>query len=78
MTFIVATNVIASRPPERQPTRTPHARAKMHPRDVGVELSRDRTFNMHIEKKISAANQLVGWALRSYRRGIKLVLHIVL
>ena len=27
MTFIVATNVIASRPPERRPTRTPHARA---------------------------------------------------
>ena len=29
MTFIVATNVIASRPPERRPTGTPHARAKM-------------------------------------------------
>ena len=28
MTFIVATNVIASRPPERPPTATPHARAK--------------------------------------------------
>ena len=27
--FIVATNVIASRPPERRPTGTPHARAKM-------------------------------------------------
>ena len=25
--FIVATNVIASRPPERRPTGTPHARA---------------------------------------------------
>ena len=30
MTFIVATNVIASRPPERRPTGTPHARAKIH------------------------------------------------
>ena len=29
MTFIVATNVIASRPPERRPTGTPYARAKM-------------------------------------------------
>ena len=29
MTFIVATNVVASRPPERRPTGTPHARAKM-------------------------------------------------
>ena len=29
MTFIVATNVVASRPPERQPTGTPHACANM-------------------------------------------------
>ena len=29
MMFIVATNIIASRPPERRPTGTPHARAKM-------------------------------------------------
>ena len=28
MSFLVATNVIASRPPERQPTGTPHACAK--------------------------------------------------
>ena len=27
MSFLVATNVIASRPPERRPTGTPHARA---------------------------------------------------
>ena len=31
MTFIVATNVIASRPPERRPTGTPHARADYLP-----------------------------------------------
>ena len=29
MTFIVATNVIASRPPKRRPTGMPHARAKI-------------------------------------------------
>ena len=29
MTFIVDTNVLASRPPERQPTGMPHARAKI-------------------------------------------------
>ena len=29
MTFIVATNVVASRPPECQPIGTLHARAKM-------------------------------------------------
>ena len=28
MTFLVATNVVASRPPERRPTATPTARAK--------------------------------------------------
>ena len=28
MTFLVATNVVASWPPERQPTGMPHARAK--------------------------------------------------
>ena len=27
MTFIMATNVVASRPPERRPTGTAHARA---------------------------------------------------
>ena len=29
MTFIVATKVVASRPPERRPIGTPHARAHM-------------------------------------------------
>ena len=28
-TFLVATNVVASRPPERRPTATPTARAKI-------------------------------------------------
>ena len=28
MLFLVATNIVASRPPERRPTGTPHARAK--------------------------------------------------
>ena len=28
MSFLVATNVVASRTPERQPTGTPHAHAK--------------------------------------------------
>ena len=27
MSFLVATNAVASRPPERRPTGTPHARA---------------------------------------------------
>ena len=36
MTFIVATNVIASRPPERRPTGTPHARANSEALDLSV------------------------------------------
>ena len=45
MTFIVATNVIASRPPERRPTVTPHARAKIksHPlAEFGTILTKDK------------------------------------
>ena len=40
MTFIVATNVIASRPLERRPTGTPHARAKIMQieDDIGEEV----------------------------------------
>ena len=30
MPFLVATNVVASRPPERRPTGTPHARANYY------------------------------------------------
>ena len=29
MQFLVATNVVASRPPERRPTEMPHARANL-------------------------------------------------
>ena len=29
MIFIVATNIVTSRPPERRPTGTPHARANL-------------------------------------------------
>ena len=39
MSFIVATNVIASRPPERRLTGTPHALAKSH------EQSKPRIYN---------------------------------
>ena len=50
MTFIVATNVIASRPPERRPTGTPHARAKSQPNlaevGVGAELGNKRRLQM--------------------------------
>ena len=34
MSFIVATNVVASRPPERQLTGTPTARANLNPYNI--------------------------------------------
>ena len=38
MTFIVATNVIASRPPERPPTGTPHAHANIRMRSKFIHV----------------------------------------
>ena len=49
MTFLVATNVVASRPPKRQPTGTPTARVKknilwgtlyVYKRRLGLVLAR--------------------------------------
>ena len=37
MSFLEATNVVASWPPERRPTGTPHARAKMWAWGVGED-----------------------------------------
>ena len=37
-------------------------------------MSSDLTFNMHIAKTVSAATQLVGWAMRTFRRRSKLVM----
>ena len=47
---------------------------KQHLRDLGVEISSDLTFTIHIENTVSAATKLVGWALRSFRRRSKLVM----
>ena len=38
MSFLVATNVVASRPPESRPTGTPHARAKIT--KLGFKIAR--------------------------------------
>ena len=47
---------------------------KEHLRDLGVEMASDLTFNIHIANTVTAANKLVGWALRSFRRRSKLVM----
>ena len=57
MMFIVATYVIASRPPERRPTGTPHARA-----NTEVESNKDLTFTWWFLKLNTT---LCGWQLLS-------------
>ena len=41
---------------------------KKHLRDLGVEISNDLTFSIHVENVMTAANKLAGWALRTFRR----------
>ena len=41
---------------------------KPHLRDLGVEISSDFTFNIHINKTVTAASSLAGWSLRTFRR----------
>ena len=36
-------------------------------RDLGVQISSDLKFKVHIEKTITAASKLAGWGLRSFR-----------
>ena len=47
---------------------------KQHLRDLGVELSNDLTFSLHIENTVAAATKLAGWALRSFRRRSRYVM----
>ena len=41
---------------------------KSHLRDLGVEVSSDLSFTLHIANTTTAATKLVGWALRTFRR----------
>ena len=36
-------------------------------RDLGVRLSSDLTFHLHIEKVVTTASQMVGWGMRTFR-----------
>ena len=47
---------------------------KDHLRDLGVEMASDLTYSIHISNTVTAANRLVGWALRSFRRRSRLVM----
>jgi ribonuclease P/MRP protein subunit RPP40 len=44
---------------------------KKHLRDLGVQVSSDLTFNIHIENVVSAATKMVGWVMRTFRRRSK-------
>ena len=55
------------------PDNTP-IEEKLHLRDLGVEISSDLSFSIHIENTVSAANKLVGWALRTFRRRSRTVM----
>ena len=47
---------------------------KEHLRDLGVEMASDLTFSVHVGNIVAAANKLVGWALRTFRRRSRLVM----
>ena len=47
---------------------------KDHLRDLGVQIGTDLTFSIHIHNTVAAANKLIGWALRTFRRTSTLVM----
>ena len=48
-----------------------HIEEKKQLRDLGVQVSSDLTFNIHIENVVSASTRMVGWVLRTFRRRSK-------
>ena len=47
-------------------------------RDLGVQLSNNLSFNIHIENTIAAASKLVGWGLRTFKsRGREVMLTLL-
>ena len=48
-----------------------HIVEKSHLRDLGVEVSSDLTFSIHIENVVLAFSRMVGWVLRTFRRRSK-------
>ena len=43
-------------------------------RDLGVQISSDLKFKLHIEKTVAGASKLPGWGFRSFRRRGKSVM----
>ena len=50
---------------------------KSHLRDLGIQISSDLSFSIHIENVVSASTQMVGWVLRTFRRRSKTIMMIL-
>ena len=48
------------------PDNTP-IKVKSDLRDLGVQLSNNLSFNIHIENTIAAASKIVGWGLQTFK-----------
>ena len=46
-------------------------------RDLGVQISSDLSFKLHVEKTVAAASKLSGWGLRTFRRRNKTVMKCI-
>ena len=49
--------------PDGQPIEVKHSL-----KDLGIHLSSDLSFRVHVEKVVSSASKLCGWGLRTFRR----------
>ena len=59
------------------PDNTP-IEVKSNLRDLGVQLSDNLSFKLHIENVVASASRLVGWGLRTFRgRGRKVMLTLL-
>ena len=47
---------------------------KLNLRDLGVQLSSDCTFSIHIENVVTSVSKMVGWVLRTFRSRRKFVM----
>ena len=59
MSFLVATDVVASRPPKRRPTGTPHARAKNSSYTMFLRFPRSEPPNSHKQIFYMCSNTLL-------------------
>ena len=59
--------------PYLSPVGTP-IEEKSHLRDLGVELSDDCSFSLHIDNVVTSVSKLIGWVLRTFRSRTKLVM----